>query len=430
MDSDEATRVRQGASASTSPDILQALASDPSVTVRASLALNPALPDHVSAILAEDTDVRVRSILNRRLSTLTPNLTGDAKRRMQSDAVANLTAMVADAALRVRINLADAVRHLPDGPRDIVLRLAHDPAVMVCEPVIRFSPMLTQQDLVTLIATRPPPTTMLAVARRPEIGETVSDAIVDSADIAAISALLANPTAQIREATLDSLAAQSEEQTDWQAPLVRRPHLPQRAQRVLAEIVIGHLLEILAARSDLDPKVAQMLRSTMLRSTMPGSTMPGSTMPGSAMLGQPGPEPALEWPADVEAQRAHAQAQTLHRGGKLDDATVLEALRRNGSKEAVAMLAVKAGVPAAVVDRACALRSAKGIVSLAWKAGLTVQTSVILQVTLAHLPPDQVLRATLEGAFPLSDDEMRWQLAFLDIPDRGNRSWTPRRVGE
>src|SRR6202012_4888648 len=122
------------------------LASDPSVTVRASLGLNPALPHHVRAILAEDNDVRVRSILNRRLSTLTPNLTGDAKRRMQSDAVANLTAMVADAALRVRINLADAVRHLPDGPRDIVLRLAHDPAVMVCEPVIRFSPMLTQQD--------------------------------------------------------------------------------------------------------------------------------------------------------------------------------------------------------------------------------------------------------------------------------------------
>jgi Uncharacterised protein conserved in bacteria (DUF2336) len=419
MEGDEATRVRQGASASTSPDILRALASDPSVTVRASLALNPALPDHVSAILAADTDARVRSILSRRLSTLTPALSGDAGRRMQSDAVANLTAMVADAALRVRINLAEAVRHLPDGPRDIVLRLAHDPAVMVCEPVIRFSPMLTQEDLVTLIATKPPPTTRLAVARRPEIGEAVSDAIVDSADVAAISALLANPTAQIREATLDSLAAQSEEQTDWQAPLVRRPHLPQRAQRVLAEIVTGHLLEILAARRDLDPKVAQMLRAAL----GPGRSEPGRSEPGRS-------EPVNESSADVEARKAQTQAQALDRAGKLDDAAVLEALRRNGSKEAAAMLSVRAGVPAAVVDRACALRSAKGIVSLAWKAGMTVQTSVILQVTLAHLPPDQVLRATEDGAFPLSDDEMRWQLAFLDIPDRATRSWTPRRLGE
>jgi uncharacterized protein (DUF2336 family) len=409
METDEATRVRQGASASTSPDILCALASDPSVTVRASLALNPALPEHVGAILAADTDARVRSILSRRLSTLTPGLTGDARQRMQSDAVANLTAMVADAALRVRINLAEAVRQLPDGPRDIVLRLAHDPAVMVCEPVIRFSPMLTQEDLVTLIATRPPPSTILAVARRSRINETVSDAIVDSADVAAISALLANPTAQIREATLDSLAAQSEEQTDWQAPLVRRPHLPPRAQRVLAEIVAGHLLEILAARTDLDPKVAQMVRTA---------------------LGPPCPEPADESPPEAEARRVYGQAQALNRSGKLDDGTILETLRRNGSKEAAAMLAVKAGVPVPVVDRACALRSAKGITSLAWKAGLTVQTSVALQVTLAHLPPDQVLRPTTDGAFPLSDDEMRWQLAFLDIPDRGTRAWTPRRVGE
>ena len=61
MDTDEATRVRQGACASTSPEILRDLANDPSVTVRASLALNPALPDQVSAILAADTDERVRT---------------------------------------------------------------------------------------------------------------------------------------------------------------------------------------------------------------------------------------------------------------------------------------------------------------------------------------------------------------------------------
>lgn len=111
MNGDEATRVRQGASANTSPDVLQALATDPSVTVRASLALNPALPERVSAILAADTDARVRTILNRRLATLTPSLSGDAQLRMQRDAVSNLTAMVADAALRVRINLAEAVKN-------------------------------------------------------------------------------------------------------------------------------------------------------------------------------------------------------------------------------------------------------------------------------------------------------------------------------
>jgi hypothetical protein len=46
MDADEAIRVRQGASETTSQEILRALATDPSVTVRASLALNPALRCH------------------------------------------------------------------------------------------------------------------------------------------------------------------------------------------------------------------------------------------------------------------------------------------------------------------------------------------------------------------------------------------------
>jgi uncharacterized protein (DUF2336 family) len=409
MDLDEATRVRQGACAKTSPDIMRALASDPSVTVRASLALNPALPEQISAILAADTDARVRSILNRKLSALTPTLTDDASQRVQRDAVASLTALVADAALRVRINLAEAVKHLPDGPRDIVLRLAHDPDVMVCEPVIRFSPMLTQEDLVALIAMGPPPTTIMAVANRPAINATVSDAIVSTADTAAIRALLANPTAQIREATLDSLAAQSEEQTGWQEPLVRRPHLPPRAQRLLVEIVTGHLLDTLAARTDLDPKVAQIVRATL------ATARPSQPV---AAIAEAAPRLAL----------AHAQA--LKQAERLDDHAILDALRRNAHKEATAMLAIKAGVSVSVIERACALRSAKGIVSLAWKAGLAIQTAVVLQVGLARLPPDEVLRPGPEGLFPLSDDEMRWQLAFLDIPETGARTWLPRRLSE
>ena len=70
MTADEATRVRQGASTSTSPEMLRVLANDPSVTVRVSLALNPALPDQVSAMLAADTDERVRTILRDRKSVV------------------------------------------------------------------------------------------------------------------------------------------------------------------------------------------------------------------------------------------------------------------------------------------------------------------------------------------------------------------------
>jgi uncharacterized protein (DUF2336 family) len=412
MDADEAKRVRQGASEHTSPEILRQLATDPSVTVRASLALNPALPEQVIAILETDTDARVRAILSRKLATLTSSMPSETRQRVQQDAIASLTALVADAALRVRTSLSEAVREMPDGPRDIILRLAHDPDVMVCQPVILLSPMLTQEDLIALIASGPPPSTVMAVANRPRINEAVSDAIVGVADPAAIRALLCNPTAQIREATLDALAAQSEEHPDWQEPLVRRPYLPPRAQRMLSEIVTGHLLEVLAARTDLDPRLAPTLRAALAKAAAGPSSGRGA--------GKNSPE--------VDPRDALAQAEALQNAGRLDDYAVLDALRRNAAVGARAMVAIKAGVTLPVIDRACDLRSAKGLVSLAWKAGLTPQTAVVLQTMLANVAPGQVLRPTTNGSFPLSEDEMRWQLTFLGAGETETRTWIPRRL--
>lgn len=409
MDADEAWRVRQGASPETCPDILRTLATDPSVTVRASLAMNPALPPQVTAVLASDADARVRSIIGRKLVSLTPGLSSPDRERVQQDAVANLTALVADAALRVRATIAEAVRDMPDGPRDIILHLARDPSVMVSEPVILFSPMLTAEDLVTLIAARPPSATLTAVARRPRIDASVSDALVETSDVAAITALLANRTAQIREATLDALAAQSEEQTEWQEPLVRRPHLPKRAARILSEIVTTHLLEALAARPDLDPKLSRELRASLDK-------------PAQAAFG------AVEVvPDDTTAQAALPHAIRLGQAGRLDEPAILDALQRNAIGSATAMLAVKADVPLQVIERAAALRSAKAMVALTWKAGLSMRAAVAVQAMLGRLPPDQVLRPDEGGGFPLPIEELRWQLSFLGIGGQGPKRWSPQR---
>ena len=59
---DEAVRVRIGSSPQTDPTVLLSLASDPSVTVRAAVALNRAAPVHVDRLLAGDSDERVRTL--------------------------------------------------------------------------------------------------------------------------------------------------------------------------------------------------------------------------------------------------------------------------------------------------------------------------------------------------------------------------------
>jgi uncharacterized protein (DUF2336 family) len=86
---------------------------------------------------------------------------------------------------------------MPDASKAVVLRLTRDHAVMVCEPVIQFSPMLTTADLVGLVTAARSPVTARAAAVRHGIDLNVSDAVAASADSEAIRALLSNPSAQI-----------------------------------------------------------------------------------------------------------------------------------------------------------------------------------------------------------------------------------------
>jgi uncharacterized protein (DUF2336 family) len=236
--------------------------------------------------------------------------------------------------------------------------------------------------------------TILAVARRADLAPAVSDAIAATADAEAIRVLLANPSAQIREATLDLLVARSVDHPDWHEPLVRRPSLPPRAARMLSEIVATHLLAELATRADLPPALAAELRQLVASRLQP------------VLAEQATPDEAT-------AEEALDQARALAKRGGLGEETLLAAARRGEARYSAALLAVAAGTPVSVVDRASSLRSAKGLVSLVWKAGFTMRVAVALQTVLARLAPDAVLTAGPGGSFPLAVEEMRWQLEFL-----------------
>ena len=387
---DEAQRVRLAAAPSTSPDTLLGLASDRAVLVRAAVAINPSSPPPVDRLLAADPDSRVRTLLARKLANLLPSLSGVQYEHLQAQALATLGDLVADEMVRVRAAIADVVKGMPDAPHELIMRLAQDSAVAVAEPVIRLSPLLSTEDLLALVAAAPAPHTATAVASRPNLPETVSDTIASGADPGAIAALLSNRSAAIREATLDALIERARENANWHAPLVRRPKLSTRAANALSEFVATRLLDELARRGDLDPEVNVDLRRRL------GERLRAETRD-----------------AVPDGAAALAVAKELAESGALDETALTEAVERGEARIASAMLAVAAGIPVAVVDRAARLRSAKGLISLIWKAGFTMRCAAPVQMLLARLPPGSTLRATPAGEFPLTVDEMRWQLGFL-----------------
>ena len=360
------------------------------------LAMNPPAPPDADRTLATDTDERVLVMLARKLATLTTGLTADAQSRLRQQAYDTLTSLIANEAVRVRAAVAEAVKDMPDVPRILILRLAHDPSVMVAEPVILFSPVLSSADLLALVAAAPSPGTVIAVASRPSIDPAVSDAIAASANAEAIHALLANPSAHIREAVLDALIAASAEHTEWQEPLVQRPLLSPHAARALSEIVASHLIETLAARTDLDQALAARLAARLA------------------------PHPVAGF-QETTADEALAEARRLARAGLLTEQTLLGAVRSGERRLAAALLAVSADVPVSIVDHAASLRSAKGLVSLVWQAGFTMRAGSAVQGLLGWLPPGEALPAGPGGGFPLSVEEMRWQVAILDQARPGVR---------
>jgi len=368
---DTAARAAIARAPHASPELLTFLAADPAAQVRQAVAAHAATPPAVARLLAADADAEVRRVLAGRIAALAPELDSKARNRMARISAGTLAMLVEDTAVEVRAAIADAVRDMPDAPRELILRLARDTAMPVAEPVIRLSPLLTEADLLALIAAPPVPATRRAVARRPALSENLSDAIAQTADTPAVAALLANPSAAIREATLDRLVAGAGNRPSWQAALVRRAQLPAQAARALGEIVTDHLLGALAARTDLPEGMAAALRSRVTASL-----------------------------AAEDAQDAEAE---------------LFAAAQSGDREVLLIrLAEAAGVSQARVEAALALRSGRAIAGLCHSAGWSAPLAAEVQAVLGGLGPAEVVQPTAEGRWALGEAELLWQAELLE----------------
>lgn len=387
---DVSVRVRLGTNPETSPAILNVLAGDPDVTVRASVALNSAAPSNADRRLAADGDERVRMLLARKVLALLPGLSQSDQLRRSEQTVELLFTLVQDEAVRIRVMIGELLATLPGVPRHVILALAHDAAIPVGEPVLRLSPLLADSDLLALLQDPPHDAAFRAIAGRANLPGDVADMIAASADSDAIRTLLSNPSAAIREHTLDALIARAHGEPDWHGPLVSRPSLPPRAAYALSEIVTGDWLKMLAERQDLSPTLKSELKQR-LWARLAGEHPVDSTIGDEAMM--------------------HA-AKRLHLYGQLNEAAVHDAVSAGDVRRVSALLAVAAGVPLAVVDRAASMRSAKALVSLVWRAGFSMQLGVPVQTLLGRLSPTAVLDKPSPG-FPMGIEEMGWQLDLL-----------------
>jgi hypothetical protein len=392
------------------PEILYYLTEDLDPTVRAAVADNAASPFHANLKLARDGSEDVRAGLAGKVQRLLPGLQPGEQDAARGRVMQTLEVLAKDTATRIRAVVAETLKDVADAPPELVRQLAADAELAVASPVLQFSPLLTDADLLEIIRGKHAEGALSAVARRSNVTEAISDAIVAVDDIDAVATLLGNPSAQIREETLDLVVDRAPARTSWHGPLVDRPSLPNGAAIKIAAFVAETLSQRLAARPDLDAATRDAVTAEVRKRLAEAA---GGTGGGDARRRTLADPNWSEGPGGGAGETVADKVHRLKREKKLDDAAVTAAAQAGEKLFVKLALAELGGLRAEAVDKILTARSAKGIIACCWKAKLKLPTAVAIQQRTLSLPPKSVLNTTKWDGWPLTEEELKWQLEFF-----------------
>lgn len=393
-DDDPEVRRQLAARDDLEPEILYFLAEDHEPEVRRMVAANETAPRQTHTLLARDADPTVRFGLAEKLARIAPDLSDDERDKLRQSAHESLTLLAKDEITKVRQILSETLKDVSSAPPDIIKTLALDSELEVSGPVLEFSPVLSDQDLIEIISIGTAKGGLNAISRRQEVGEGLSDVIVGTNDVDAIADLLSNKTAQIREETLDDLIAQADNVELWHAPLVSRPKLPQGAATRLSQFVADTLLDKLASRNDLDTETLEAVKS-MVHHRLSNKEADGAH--------------TFDF---ITSEIPMGVAKTLKAAGRLDENVISKALQANDYPFVLAALIVNSGLDTELVKKILVSHSPKGVVALVWKAKLTAELATQVQQRMSGIAPGEILDAK-KGNYALTTDEMNWQIDYF-----------------
>lgn len=383
----------------TPPEILFFLAEDDNSEIRQAVAANTATPRHADQFLAKDESEDVRSIVARKVAAMTPDLSSERRESIRKLTVEVLETLALDHVDRVRQVLAEAVKDLPDAPPEMISRvievLARDTVLSVSGPILEHSPLLADELLVEIIRNEPVAGAIAAISRRQTVSETVSDAVVSASDDATIAGLLNNKSAQIREETLDELIDSAPEKPVLHRPLVTRPKLLGRHALSLARFVGYALVAELSKRTDLGAKASAQLAREMEKRLQENPELAEGGAESDAIL------------------TGRERAKQMYDNGTLTEEVVRDAVSEGKRPFVLSALEYVSGLSEDAVHSLASSINPKAVVALVWKAGFSMDFAVQLQLRLANIPPEKALRPTDEGKFPLSDDQLSWQIELV-----------------
>lgn len=376
----------------TAQEVLYYMAeSDPSPRIRRAVAQNASTPVHASLILAGDKNVDVRLALAARLVDLLPGLSHDKHSQLYAYVVQALGTLALDEVLKVRRALSSTLKDHAHAPPKVAGQLARDVERVVAEPILRFCAALSDDDLLDILKEHPAGWAVEAVAGRARVSADVSQAVIDTRHGPAGTILIGNDGADMSSDVLQTIVSRAREYPEWHEPLATRKELPAAMAKILAEYVDDKVRAILARRADFDEQASAEIAAVVRRRI----DFDDQEKAGS----------------DAPVHRVNSMV----RAGTLNEDAIADALGMRDREFVIVALASLTRSSASDIQKAFQMRAPKPIIAVVWKAGLSMRMALRLQQDIAQIPPKELIYPKGGTDYPLSREEIQWQLEFLGL---------------
>jgi len=378
------------AGADTNPEILYYLAKSEDADIRRAVAVNKATPVQASALLANDKSVDVRFALAARLMELLPDLSADKHSQLYAYAVQALGALAQDEVIKIRKALSTTLAEYAKAPPAVVSRLARDIEREISEPVLRFCVSLSDDDLFDILSSHPEPWVISTIAGRANVSERISDAVFETGDAPGTKVLVGNPGAHLSAETLQKIIDHARQYPEWHQPIALRSELSLDLARQLAGFVSEAVLSVLHKRSDFDSSTRQSIAGIVER--------------------------RIEYQRQAAPNEpAEDKVARFVKAGGISPEVLQDALSWNEAEFVTLALAQMSRIHLVVVRKMLGTAAAKPVIALCWQAKLPMRLCVEIQRSLAKVPPREVLYAKGGTDYPLTPEDIQWQLEFFGI---------------
>ena len=168
-----------------------------------------------------------------------------------------MRAMLEDAEVRVKKMLVETLKDSAFLPRDIAMSLAND-IDQIALPVLQFSTVLTDQDLIDIVRSGSPGK-QVAIAGRPVVSPEVAGELLQTDNSLAVARLVANPGAHLNDELIEKAATRFSFDPRVAESLNNRPNLPLSIAEQLITYSLDSLRALIARRADLSEAAVNQL---------------------------------------------------------------------------------------------------------------------------------------------------------------------------